>query len=207
MNLKLIPSRKFLPLVYQIAAQMAADVPGITPEQKHFDVSFLFLPAASSAGLRHISAAFSGRSRVVLLFFFSLAAVVAALFSQLIKRMILDHPCHALCQVFALAHGDQVSRVSMQAAGGVEMNEHRIRAAAELLAELKRVPSVRDIVVAEEKVILAFFALGSLKFNCSVDHIHFSATPLASLRQRDLALVAVPTLTLPIHAIHNILFD
>lgn len=114
--------------------------------------------------------------------------------------MILDHPYHALCQVFALAHGDQVSRVSMQVAGGVEMNEHRIRAAAELLAELKRVPSVRDIVVAEEKVILAYIALGSLKFNRSVDHINFSATPLASLRQRDLALVAVPTLTLPIRA-------
>ena len=120
--------------------------------------------------------------------------------SQLIKRMILDHPYHALLQVFALAHGDQVSRVSMSVVGGVEMNEHRIKAAADLLAELKREPAVRDLVVAQEKLILAYIALGSQKFSRGVDHINFSTTPLSTLRQRDLALVPVPTLTIPVRA-------
>lgn len=114
--------------------------------------------------------------------------------------MILDHPYHALLQVFALAHGDQVSRVSMSVAGGVEMNEHRIKAAADLLAELKREASLRDLVVAQEQLILAYIALGSQKFSRGVDHINFGTTPLAKLRQRDLALVPVPTLTIPVRA-------
>lgn len=202
-QLNQIPSRKFLPLVYQIAAQMAADVPGISPEQKHFrasihDVSVFFL----LSGRKELR--WDIRVRLWLMVTHAVLpfcrSATGALFPQLIKRMILDHPYHALCQVFALAHGDQVSRVSMQVAGGVEMNEHRIRAAAELLAELKRVPSVREIVAAEEKVIGAYIALGSLKFTRGIDHINFSATPLAALRQRDLALVAVPTLTLPVRA-------
>lgn len=119
--------------------------------------------------------------------------------AQLIKRMVLDHPHHSLHQVFALAHGDQVSRVSMSVAGGAEMNESRIRAAADLLAELKHVPAVRDLVTAQEKLIKAYIELGSQKF-ARVDHIPFSSTPLAALRQRDLALVPVPTLTVPIRA-------
>ena len=114
--------------------------------------------------------------------------------------MILDHPHHSLNQIFALAHGDQVSRVSMSVAGGVEMNQHRIRAAADLLAELKRMSVIRDLVCAQEKLILAYIALGSLKYSRNIDHINFSATPLASLKQKDLALVPVPSLTIPIRA-------
>ena len=35
-----IPSRKFIPLVYQIASRLSIpDVPGISPEQKHFRTS------------------------------------------------------------------------------------------------------------------------------------------------------------------------
>jgi ataxia telangiectasia mutated family protein len=117
--------------------------------------------------------------------------------------MVLDHPFHSLHQVFALAHGDQVSRVSMSVAGGAEMNEARIRAAAGLLNELKKLPSVKDLVIAQERMFQAYIALGSQKYQRGIDHIPLASTPLASLRQRELALVPVPTLTIPVRADFN----
>lgn len=115
--------------------------------------------------------------------------------------MILDHPYHALYQVFALAHGDQVSRVNLSVAGGVEMNEHRIRAAQDLLSELKKLPAVRDLVVAQEKLIVQYIALGGYKFaSRSMEFISLSTTPLGSLKARDLAIVPVPTITIPVRS-------
>jgi len=159
-----IPSRKFLPLVYQIASRLSLpDAPGIQAEQKHF------------------------RQNI----------------HDLIKRMVMDHPYHSLSQIFALANGDQVARVSQQVAGGVEMNEHRIAAAKQLLQELKGMrskPALSQLVAAHERVIRAYIDLGAIKVPKEVGQISLQSTPLGALKPHTLSIVPVPTLTIPVRA-------
>ena len=115
--------------------------------------------------------------------------------------MILDHPYHALYQIFALAHGDQVSRVGVSVAGGAETNQQRIRAAKELLAELKKVPAMRDLVVCQEKLITQYVELGANKYQSRhIEVLQLNTTPLGQMKSKELCILPVPTLTIPVRA-------
>lgn len=113
--------------------------------------------------------------------------------------MILDHPYHSLYQVFALAHGDQVNRVSSNTSvvGGFEMNKNRIDSAKQLLFELKKYNNMKQLIIAQEKVILQYIALGNLKIG-KVEYLSLKNTPLYQLEQKDLLLVPVSTITIPV---------
>jgi hypothetical protein len=153
-----VPSRKFLPLLYQIASRLSS------PQFSDSESDKLFKKNVN----------------------------------ELILRLCVEHPYHSLYQIFALAHGDQVNRVSQSVQGGFESNLNRIQSAINLVAQLKGHIRYGAVVAAQEKLVDAYVDIGNKNYGKAATALKLKDTPLANMKPSELQLIAVPTATIPI---------
>ena len=169
-----LPSYKFIPLIYQIASRLLP-IPAKTAP------AAAALPDTERLFRKHVT--------------------------MLLYRLAMDHPHHCLYPLFALSAGGQVERVAGSFNSAFESNNERIAAATHLIAQLKqqkkdngdpRRTALRDLICAQERLIAAYVELGNRKYRKEERHVALKDTMLDRLSRKEMALVAVPTLTIPV---------
>ncbi len=111
---------------------------------------------------------------------------------DLLLRLVREHPYHTLNQLFALANGDQVSRVGLTVQGGAALKLKRIQAAKDLVAELKKDVRLKELVKAQEKLINKYIELGNQQAH---EQLFVKNTPMGQMTKAELRLLPPPTLT------------
>ena len=172
-----LPSYKFLPLIYQIASRL------------------LPIPHKTSPAITALPETERCFRKYVL---------------SLLYRMCLEHPHHSLYPLFALRAGGQVERVGGGFQSAFEGNNERIAAASHLLQQLRldrktdggaidpARAALRDLIAAMERLIAAYVELGNRKYAKTDRTVALRDTELSRLSRKELSLVAVPTLTVPV---------
>ena len=179
-NLRLLaqlPSYKFIPLIYQLAARL------LPIPHKASPVSAA-LPETERCFRKHVM--------------------------SLLYRLVIEHPHHSLYPLFALRAGGQVERVGGGFQSAFEGNAERIAAASHLLQQLRldrktaggavdpARSALRDLISATERLIAAYVELGNRKYAKADRTVALKDTELDKISRKELALVAVPTLSVPV---------
>ena len=175
-RLSSLPSYQFIPLIYQIASRLMP-IPAKTAPPS------LAIPEIERLFRKHVT--------------------------TLLYRMCLEHPHHCLYPLFALAAGGQVERVSGGFHAAFTSNNERIAAATHLLSQLKldrkgpegvdpKRAALRELIVAMERLIAAYVELGNRKYKKEDRQVQSKDTQLDRLSRKELKLVVVPTLSIPV---------